>query len=147
VKGVREAVARATKAVRTVASDVRAESIQQAAGRLDARRRDLLGAEAKLLLLKASGGAQRFEQLEEMTDSWDARLTEFGSTTFQVAKSDADFNANAWEVSHIIIVGSTNEAVNNRLFEVNRDTTVPAGLKAVWQFGGRFTGKRYVPPA
>lgn len=145
VRGVREAVARATVAVRAVASYVRTETAGLTPSGLDARRKDFLGEGAKLFLLKAGGGVTAYGVLEILTESWDVRELDGVGPALLVAKADAEYNDKAREASHAVIVDSTNEAVNNQVFEINRNTTVPAGIRPVWQIGVRFTGKRYIP--
>lgn len=67
VRGIRDAIGRATLAVRAVASEARAERAENFAAGLDAKRIDLLGADATLKLFdKAAGG----ELIAEITDGW-----------------------------------------------------------------------------
>lgn len=112
----------------------------------DRRRARYLGEDAKLLLLRTDGGSARFSTKETVTEGWSADFSEFlGLTTFRVAKDDAGFNQKANEATHLIITDSRNEAVNNQLFEVNRETTVPAGAGPYWRIRAAQVGKRYVP--
>jgi hypothetical protein len=113
----------------------------------DAEREVLLGEDAKLLLLKPDGGAQRYTILETLESSWSAYFSEFvGSPTFQVADDSVEFYAKAIEASHVMVSDSDNETLNNRLHEINRETTVPAGIEPFWKIRATNIGKKYVPP-
>lgn len=61
MRGVREAVARAMKAVQAVASDARAERATLYFSGLDAKRVDLLGQDATLVLILNAGTAEESE--------------------------------------------------------------------------------------
>lgn len=104
------------------------------------------GAGSRLLLLKADGTAQRFKTLAEVADSWGPRYSEQSGDAFEVVKSDEEFNAAAREASHIVITDSTNAALNNQLFTINRETTTPAGTFPHWVIGVSPAGKRYAQP-
>jgi hypothetical protein len=112
----------------------------------EALRAELFGLEAALLLLKAVGGAQKFRTLLALSEAWAAEFSEFfGSTTFQVARDDDEFNAAAKEASHVIVVGSERAALNNQLFEVDSSSTIPAGIEPYWRIRAKQSGGRYVP--
>lgn len=112
----------------------------------DAIRAELFGEQADLLLLKADGGGQKFRTLLTLVAGWTAEFSEFfGSTTFQVARDDDEFNAAAREASHVIVVKSERPALNNQLFEVDSSSTIPAGVEPYWRIRAKQTGKRYIP--
>jgi hypothetical protein len=68
VRGVREAIGRATAAVRAVAHDARAEEAAQYVSGLDAKRNDLLGEGASLFLVLNAGTATESEL--EIVGGW-----------------------------------------------------------------------------
>jgi hypothetical protein len=68
VRSVRDAIARAHGAVRTVAADARAEWAEQYVATLDSKRIDLLGDEASLLLVLNAGTAEETEL--EIVGGW-----------------------------------------------------------------------------
>jgi hypothetical protein len=114
----------------------------------DAEREALFGADAKLLLLKLDGGDKEYATVETLTSSWSAYFSEYyGSTTFQVARADDDFNntVSDSEVSHVMVIDSDNEALNNEPHEINRETTIPAGVEPFWKIRAKSIGRKFVP--
>lgn len=112
----------------------------------DAMRAELFGPQADLVLLKTDGGAQKYRTLLTLSSAWAAEFSEFfGSTTFQVARDDDEFNAAVKESSHVLIVNSERAALNNQLFEVDSSTTVPAGVDPYWRIRAKQVGGRYTP--
>lgn len=112
----------------------------------DALRSELFGLEADLLLLQTDGGAQKFKSLLALSSAWAAEFSEyFGSTTFQVARDDDEFNAAAKDATHVVVVNSERPALNNQLFEVDSSSTIPAGVEPYWRIRAKQTGGRYVP--
>jgi hypothetical protein len=124
-----------------------AEDITEAlAEAFDAIREELLG-NADLYLLKLDGGGQKYKTLLVVSTGWaPPEFSEFsGSTTIKVAREDADFNVAVKDMSHVVITGSDHDTLNNRLFEVNGETTLPAGADAFCRIRVNETGRRYVP--
>jgi hypothetical protein len=112
----------------------------------DAIRSELFGLQADLLLLKTDGGSQKFKTLLTLSAAWSAEFSEyFGSTTFQVARDDDEFNAAARDASHVVVLNSERAALNNALFEVDSSSTVPAGVDPFWRIRAKQTGGRYLP--
>lgn len=113
---------------------------------VDRHRRETLGHNAKLLLLKADGANQRFKALIELAEAWSkGDGGSDGQSTFRICRVDDEFNGTAKEASHVVVLDSANNALNNLLFEVDRGTTSPAGAGQLWRVTGKPSGKRYIP--
>jgi hypothetical protein len=114
----------------------------------DRERRRLLGEGAVLVLLKIDGSVAPFAELTRVEAAWSARFSdEFGSTTFQVATTDADFAAQVDEAAFVAVTDCDNETLEGQLHAINRETTRPAGVDPYWRIRATPTGKRYVPSA
>lgn len=112
----------------------------------DEAREELLGPEAKLLLLKAQGAPQPYLVLEALTLGWSVYFSEFhGTTTFQVARDDIEFNAVATQATHVMVIDSNSASLNNQLHTINGETTFPAGVDPYWRIRAEVVGRRYFP--
>jgi hypothetical protein len=113
---------------------------------MNRHRRQTLGGEAKLLLLKAEGGSLAYTSLKEVSEDWSfSGAPQGGPGTFRVARIDEAFAALVRETSHLVVVGSDNAALNNQLFAVERGTATPTGASAFTRIHAQETGKRYKP--
>lgn len=125
-----------------------ASRASQARRILNRHRRQTLGPDARLFLLKTEGGTRSYKTLAELVESWSVGGSrESGSAIFRVARTDAEFNANARDASHAVVRGSTNEALNDQLFEIDKNTTTAAGADCLWRITSRQSGKRFVEEA
>lgn len=124
----------------------RAASITKARAKgFDASRKTFYGKNAALVLLKTDGSAKAYTELERLTFAWDIkRPSRTDRIVVKVAVTDAGFNANVEDATHFVAVDTTNDALNRRLFEINRDTDPPQ-VSAFWEIVGNPTGRRYTP--
>ena len=112
----------------------------------DAERELLVGESAVLLLLKVDGAATAYGVLAEVAGGWAAEFSDFfGSTTFNVARADAEFASLVNEAAYVAVAGGDNESLEGQLHAINRETTRPAGVDPYWRIRATPTGKRYVP--
>jgi hypothetical protein len=112
----------------------------------DREKRRHIGEGASLVLLKIEGSAQPYSELARVASGWFAKFSDyFGSTTFQVADTSAEFAAQVGEAAFLAVIGSQNETLEGQLHAINRETTRPAGVDPYWRIRATPTGKRYVP--
>lgn len=117
------------------------------AEKFNALREVYLGEAAKLLLLKVDGSAAPYGTLAEVTNGWTAQFSDFfGSTTFKVVNSTSAFAGFVSEAAFVVVRDSDNDALNDQLHAINRETTRPAGVDPFWRIRATPTGKRYVAP-
>lgn len=124
-----------------------AELVPDIAEGFDVAREELIGAEAKLLLLRLDGGEKAYKIITTIDASWFAKFSEyFGTTTFSVANIEAEFGAMVRKSSHVTVTGSDLEALNNELFRIKPDTQPPLGSEPFWKIRAEATGDKYRPP-
>jgi hypothetical protein len=124
----------------------RFSTTRQVAKFFDRERRRHIGEDAKLLLLKTDGALAPFAVVVQVDSAWNTEFSDFfGSTTFNVARNDAEFAAQVGEASYAMVVDSDKEALNNQLFAINRETTRLAGVDPYCRIRATETGKRYLP--
>ena len=114
---------------------------------LNVKREVYVGRDAKLLFLKPDGGAQPYSLVVALLDKWGPDdADQFGSSTFAVARIDREFSTIVEDSAYVLVIDSVNEALNNQLQAINRDTTrPPAGEKMYWRIRADLRGKRYTP--
>jgi hypothetical protein len=111
------------------------------AGQLNAEREILLGEGSKLLLLDSERN-----ELERIESSWSLGFDRFlSSPVFNIAITDAAFNSKVEDAAFLLVIDSSNASLNNQLHAINRETTMPAGVKPYWRIAAAATGKRYTP--
>lgn len=121
-----------------------AELAAEIAEGFDELRAEFLGSAAKLLLLRTDGSAVAYSLLETITQGWYPYFSEyFGMTTFQVASIETVFADKVRRASHLAVIDSTNQGLNNALYKLDASTQPPLGDEPFWKLRATSTGDRY----
>jgi hypothetical protein len=128
-----------------------AEIVEDIAEGFDEARGELLGHDAKLVLLEEDDEGESgapFIQVRVVESGWFPKFSEFfGTTTFMVADISEVFGADVNNrTTHVTVTGSDIPALNNLLHELAPETAAPTGDKPFWRIRAKSLGRRYVPP-
>lgn len=112
----------------------------------DEIRVELLGRDAKLVLIKQDGSP--YSELKTVVQGWCAKFSEhFGAITFNIADISQDFGLLVLSATHLYIIDSALPSTNNLLHEVTSDTAAPSADSPFWRVRARSTGRLYEKPA
>jgi hypothetical protein len=110
-------------------------------------RKELLGLDAKLVLLKEDGVAVAFNEVQVITVGWHSEYsTFFGTTTFHVADLEATTASNVRKATHLIVKDSTLAALNNTLHEMKAETAPPSSDSPWWKIRAEPLSRKYIAP-
>ena len=110
-------------------------------------RTELLGVNAKLVLLEEDGETHAFNDLQIITTGWYPEYsTFFGNSTFHVADVTAATAKNIRKASFVVIRDANLVTYNNVLFEMKSDTAPPDSNIPWWRIRAEYVSRKYVPP-
>lgn len=115
----------------------------------DAKRKILLGKDAKLVLLAERDGddGAPFNTVRTVLTGWTSKFSEFfGTTTFKVANISESFGADVRNSTHVMVTDSKMPALNNTLHELQTETAPPDGDKPFWRVRAKSVGRKFIPP-
>lgn len=113
----------------------------------DEIRIQLLGVNAKLVLLKEDGSTKAFDELQVIEAGWNPEFSTFhGTSTFNVADVTASTGANVRKATHLIMRDTELKVSNNILYELKSETAAPDANIPWWRIRASGLMRRYVAP-
>lgn len=109
---------------------------------------ELLGKDAKFVLLREEGSTHAFDQVQSPIEGgWYPEYSKFyGNTTFHLADVSGTTAKNVRNATHVMMIDTVLEATNNLLFEMKAETAPPDMTTPWWRIRAEQLSRKYFPP-
>jgi hypothetical protein len=110
-------------------------------------REELLGCDAKLVLLQEDGTTKAFNQIQVLKQAWYSEYSMFyTNSVFHVADLSSLTGSNIRKATHLVMVDSNLDAQNNVLYEIKSDTVPPDSNVPWWKVIAASLSRKYIAP-
>lgn len=113
----------------------------------DVIRKQLMGADAKLVLLKEnSKEAPQYTVVQRITAGWSSEFSKFyGNTTFNVVDLTSETAVNMRKATHLVVIEADLGSINKVVHELKPETAPPSSDVPWWRLRAQPLDRKFTP--